>query len=89
MKFRNVSIQLREEPRSIKIQSYAYTESRSQEENMLRQRVFYTNEDLKNYYFINTGASISINTCKFTKKLVHIVSSTFIPSHSPYSGNDQ
>ena len=40
-KFRSVSTQIREEPRSIKIQPYGSTESRSGEEDMLQQRLFY------------------------------------------------
>ena len=44
-KFRIVSTQLHEEPRSIKIQFYKYAKSKSDKENMLQQRLFYnTNE---------------------------------------------
>ena len=89
MKFRSVSTNLRVEPLSVKIQSYGLAESRSWEENMLQQRIFYTNENLKNYCFIDTGTSIPINTCKFTKNRLHIVSGTSIPRCSSYSENDQ
>ena len=84
-----MSTQLRDEPRSIKLQSYGPTESRSVEENMLQQHLFNTNKDPKYYLFINTGASIPISTCNFIKNRLHIVSGTFIPSFSQYSRNDQ
>ena len=64
-------------------------ESSSGEENMLQQYLFYTNEDLTNYPFINTGASILIITCKLTTNRSHIISSTFTFGRSPYSGNNQ
>ena len=88
-KFKSVSTQLCEEPRSVKIQSYGSAESRSGEENMLQQCLFNTDEDLKNRPFINTGASIPINTCKFTKKRSYIVSGTSIPSCSQCYGSNQ
>ena len=69
-KLRSVSIQLRE----------GYSESSSGEENMLQQRLFYTNEDLKNSSFV---------TCILTKNRSHIVSSISIPGCSPHSGNNQ
>ena len=78
-KFRSVSIQLRE----------GSTDSSIGEENILQQRLFYINEDLKNYPFIDTGACITISTCKLTKNGSHIVSNTSIPCRSPYSGNNQ
>ena len=84
-----MSTQVHEEPRSIKTQYYGPAESRSGEENIVQQHPFKTNEDLKNYPFINTGASISISTWKFTKHRSHIINGTFNPSFSPISGNDQ
>ena len=66
-KVRSVSTKLHEEPSSIKIQSHKSAESRSGEKNMLQQRIFYTNEGLKNYSFINTSAFIPISTCRLTK----------------------
>ena len=83
-----MSTQLCEVP-SIKIQSYGSIEPSSGVENMLQQRLFYTNEDLKNYIFINAGASIPIIICKFMKNSSHIVSGTSIPGGSPHSENDQ
>ena len=47
------------------------------------------NEDLKNYPFIDTGAPITISTCKLMKNRSHIVSGTPIPKRSPYFGNVQ
>ena len=77
-----------EEPRSIKIQSSGSVESSSGEENKLQQLLFYTNEDLKNYLFINAGTSIPIIICKLTKNCSHIISGISITGRSPYSGND-
>ena len=48
-------------------------------ENILQQRLFYTNEDLKNYSFINVSASIPILAWKLTKNRSHIISGTSIP----------
>ena len=68
---------------------YGSAKSWSDEDDMLWHRLFYTNEDLKNYSCIDTGASIPISTCKLTKNCSHIVSGASIPSHSLYSGNNQ
>ena len=78
-KFRSVSTQLYEEPKSVKIQTYESAESRSGEETMMRQCLFNTDEDPKNLSCINSGASIPISTCKFTKNRSYIDSSAFIP----------
>ena len=63
--------------------------SSSGEENILQQRLFWTNEDLKNYPFIDAGASIPIIAWKLTKNRSHIISSTSIPDCSPHFGNNQ
>ena len=56
---------------------------------MLQQRLFHTNEYMKNYPFFDTGAYITISTCKLTKNRSHIISSTSVPSCSSYFGNNQ
>ena len=56
-----------DETRSVKIQNYGSVESRSGEKPILRRHLFNTDEDSKNRLFINTGASILISICKFTK----------------------
>ena len=56
---------------------------------MLWQRLSNMNEDLKNYPFINTGASIPISTYKLRMNHSYIVSGISIPSCSQYSRNDQ
>ena len=61
------------------MQSYGPAESRSEEKNMLQQRLFNIDEDLKNRPFIDTGASNPINTCKFTKNHSYINSGASIP----------
>ena len=88
-KFRSVSTQLCEVPRSIKIKSHGSTESSSGEENILQQRLFYTNTNLKNYPFTDAAAVIPIITCNLTKNRSHIVSGASIPGRSPHSGNNQ
>ena len=75
-----MSTQLHEEFKSIKIQTYGLAESKSEEEIMLPQHLFNTNEDPKKRPFINTGGSIPISTCKFTKNQSYIVSGTSIPT---------
>ena len=75
----SVKTQLYEEPRSVRIQTYGLTGSKSEEETMLQQRLFNTNEDAKNLPFINTGTSIPISTCKFTKNRSYIDSGISIP----------
>ena len=72
IKFRSVSTQLREE----------HAESGRDEENMLQQHLFYTNEDLKYYPCIDAGTSIPIITCKLTKNCSNIVRGTSIPGCS-------
>ena len=64
-------------------------ESSSGEKNMLKQHLFYANEDLKNYPFIDAGASILILAWKFTKNYSYIISNTSIPDRSPHCGNNQ
>ena len=88
-KISRVSIQLCEEPRSVKLRSYEPAKSRSGEENMLQQHLFNTDEDPKNRPFINTGASIPIITCRFTKNSSYVVSGKSISSRSQYSGSNQ
>ena len=65
------------------------TNPSSHEKNILQQRLFYTNKDLKNYPFIDIGASIPIVAWKLTKNHSHIISDIFIPGHSPHCGNSQ
>ena len=52
---------------------------------MVWQRLFNTDEDLKNRPFIDTSASIPINTCKFTKNYSYIDSNTYIPTNTHQS----
>ena len=63
-KFSSVSTQLSE----------GSAKSSSGEKNILQQRLLYTNEDMKNYPFINTNASIPILAWKITKNCSHIIS---------------
>ena len=65
------------------------TEPNSVETNILRHHLFYTNKNLKNYPFIHVGKSISIITCKLTKKFSHIISNRLLSSCSLYYGNNQ
>ena len=75
-KFRSASTQLPEEPMSVKIQTYGFTESRSGEETMIRQRLFNMDE---NRSYIDTGAYIPISIYKFTKNLSYIDNDASIP----------
>ena len=49
----------------------------------------YTNEDEKNYPFMDTGASVPIVAWKFTKKQSYIINDISIPGCLPYSGFSQ
>ena len=64
------------------------TEPSCGEENILQQRLSYTNDDLKNYLFIDSGTSIPIIAWKLTKNHSHISSSTSIPDHSNNNKDD-
>ena len=56
---------------------------------MLQQRLFYRNENLKNYPFIDTGTSMSIVAWQLMKNRSHIINDISIPGHLPHSGNSQ
>ena len=47
------------------------------------------NDDLKNYPFINAGASFPIIVLELTKNCSHIISGISIPGRSTYSENKQ
>ena len=55
--------------------------------NILQHHLFYTNEDLKHYTFINVGTSIPIVTWKLTKNRLHIISDRPLSSCLSYSGS--
>ena len=57
--------------------------------NVLQQHLIYTNEDMKNYPFIDTSTLIPIVAWKLTKNCSHIISGISIPGRSPHSGNSQ
>ena len=78
-KFRSVSTQQRR----------GSVDPSSAEENILQQRLIYTNKEVKNYSFIDTGASIPIVAWKLTKNHSHIISDVSIPGCSSHSGNSQ
>ena len=61
------------------------TEWSSGEKNILQHK----NKDLKNYPFIDVGASIPVVAWKVTKNRSHIISNISIPSCSLHSGNNQ
>ena len=58
-----------------------------EEENILKQHLFYMNEHMKNYSLIDTGASIPIIAWELTKNCSYINSDILVPSHSPNFGN--
>ena len=74
--FRSVSTQLCGES----------AESSSDEKNVLQQRLFYTNKNLKNYLCINASVSIPILAWKLTKNRLHIINNAPIPGCSQHSG---
>ena len=78
-KFRRVSTQL----------CGGSTDPSSDDKNILQQRLFYTNEDMKNYPFIYTDTSIPIVAWKLMKNCSYIISDISIHDCSPYSGNSQ
>ena len=65
------------------------TNSSNGKKNVLQQHLIYTNEDMKNYPFIDTNASIPIVAWKLTKNCSHIISDIFIPGCLLPSGNSQ
>ena len=65
------------------------TDLSSDEKSVLQQNLIYTNEDMKNYPFIDTDAFIPIVTWKSTKNCLHIISDISIPGCSPHSGINQ
>ena len=64
-------------------------EPSSNGKNILQQSIFYTNDDLKNYLFIDASALIPVVAWKVIKNCSHIISNKSLPGCSLYSGNNQ
>ena len=65
------------------------TEPNTNETNLIRQYIFYTNKDLKSYTSIIIGTSIPIVTWKVENNHSHIINNRPLPSCSSYYENNQ
>ena len=77
-KFRSVSTQLRR----------GSVEPSSGGKNILQQRIFYTNKDLKIYLFIDVCTSIQFFNWKLKKNCSHIISNIPLSGCLSYSGDN-